>query len=145
MDPEQVRSLLKKWAIIASFFVVALLFFVLRWRAMLMAYVLIVGITSVAAVLIQSGRGGGLAASLGGVGGDSLFGARSATPIAKATYVMLALFIVLCLLIAKLGFMEPPPGAALAAPPMGQPVQAPAAPVPGAPVSEAPLPGDADD
>jgi protein translocase SecG subunit len=114
MDPEEFRKQVKKWAIIGSFFALALLFYALGWRGWLTAYVLIIGLLSVAAVLIQSGRGGGLAASLGGMGGDSLFGARSATPIARATYVMLGLFIFNCMLIAKLpvarseGLMAPP-------------------------------------
>jgi protein translocase SecG subunit len=57
----------------------------------------------VLAILIQSGRGGGLAASLGGVGGESLLGARSATPIARGTYVLLGLFLFICMLLANLG------------------------------------------
>ncbi len=107
MDPEEFRKQLKKWGIIASFFALALLFFALEWRAMLMAYVLVVGVLAIAAVLIQSGRGGGLAASLGGAGGDSMLGARSATPIARATYVMLGLFIFICMLMSILGPRRP--------------------------------------
>ncbi len=103
MDPEEVRAQLKKWLIIAAFFALALVFYALKWRGALVAYVMVVGLLAVLAILIQSGRGGGLAASLGGLGGDSLLGARSATPIAKATYVMLGLFLVICILAARLG------------------------------------------
>jgi protein translocase SecG subunit len=103
MEPEELRKLLKKAAVIAAFFALALVFYALRWRGALVVYVLVVGILSVLAILIQSGRGGGLAASLGGLGGDSLLGTHSATPIAKATYVMLGLFVFVCMLAARLG------------------------------------------
>ncbi len=94
---------MRKWLIIAAFFAPAFVFYALKWRGALVAYVMVVGLLAVLAILIQSGRGGGLAASLGGLGGDSLLGARSATPIAKATYVMLGLFLVICILAARLG------------------------------------------
>ncbi len=103
MDPEEVRAKLKKLATIGAFFALAVLFYALGWRTALVAYVATVGALATLAILIQSGRGGGLAASLGGVGGDSLLGARSATPIAKATYVMLGLFLFICMLVARLG------------------------------------------
>ena len=103
MDPEELRANAKKSAIIGSFFALALLFFVLHWRAALVAYVVIVGLLATLAILIQSGKGGGLAASLGGIGADSLLGTHSATPIAKATYVMLGLSIFILILTARLG------------------------------------------
>lgn len=116
MDPEEIRKKLKKVAIVASFFVAALVFYALEWRLMLKVYLMTVAVLSVLVILIQSGRGGGLAASLGGMGGDSLLGARSATPIAKATYVMLGLFIFICVLVARMGPVRAP-GAEPAAPP----------------------------
>lgn len=103
MEPEDLRKLLKKIAVVAAFFALALVFYALKWRGALVVYVLLVGVLSVLAILIQSGRGGGLAASLGGLGGDSLLGTHSATPIAKATYVMLGLFVFICMLTARLG------------------------------------------
>jgi len=63
----------------------------------------LVGIAAVLAILLQSGKGGGLSTSLGGMGGDSLLGTHSATPIAKATYVMLGLILFICLLVARMG------------------------------------------
>ena len=150
MDPEEFRRQLKKWAVVGSFFALALLFYFLQWRRWLVAYVLIVGALSVVAILIQSGRGGGLAASLGGLGGDSLFGARSATPIARATYVMLALFIVICMLIARLPTLQPqplvgpPPIPRPAPPPVAQPAAPPAA-TPEQPPLAAPKPPEPSD
>ena len=102
MDPEELRANVKKMAIIGSFFALAVLFFALRWRSALVVYVVAVGILATLAILIQSGKGGGLAASLGGVGADSLLGTHSATPIAKATYVMLALCIFILVLVARM-------------------------------------------
>jgi len=107
MDPEVIRKKIKKWTIIGAFFVVAILFYVADLRALLHTYIISVAVLSILAVLIQSGKGGGLAASFGGVGGDSLLGARAATPIAKATYVMLALFLLGCTLLAKMQSPEP--------------------------------------
>jgi len=102
MEPEELRKYLKMGAIIAAFFAPPVAFYVLGWGWALVLYAVLVGIVSVLAVLIQSGRGGGLATTLGGLGGDSLLGTHSATPIAKATYVMLALFLFTCMLRATL-------------------------------------------
>jgi preprotein translocase subunit SecG len=54
-------------------------------------------------VLLQSGRGGGLAGALGGIGGaESALGVRAASQIEKATGVLAAIFLVLAL---ALGFL----------------------------------------
>jgi len=103
MAPEEIRKLAKKWAVIAAFFLLAVLLRFLNWGGLLKLYVFLVALLSIGLILLQSGRGGGLAASFGGAGGDSLLGARSATPIAKATYVLLALFIFVSSLIAEMG------------------------------------------
>ena len=102
MDPDQVKKLLKRGAIVGGFFLLAVLFYGLGWTGVLWAYALLVSAMMVLAILLQSGRGGGLA-SLGGLGGDSLFGTRSSTPIAKATYVLGALLLFLCMLISRAG------------------------------------------
>jgi len=108
MEPEELRALVKRIVIIALFFAVALMFYLFGragnpvWRKVLVAYAIVLGVLMVLAILLQSGRGGGLA-SLGGLGGDALLGTRSATPIAKATYVMGALFLFILMLVARLG------------------------------------------
>lgn len=125
MDPEELRANVKKAAIIGSFFALALVFYALQWRGALVAYVIVVGLLATLAILIQSGKGGGLAASLGGVGADSLLGTHSATPIAKATYVMLGLCIAILVLLARLGPSEGNAdelGPVDAAPPMELPI-----------------------
>lgn len=106
MDPEEFRSKVKTGLVIGAFFGVALLFYLMEWRGLLTVYLFLLAAVAVLAILIQSGRGGGLAASLGGIGGDSLLGVRSASPIAKATYVMLALFLFIGVLRARLGPAE---------------------------------------
>ncbi len=110
MDPEQIRKLIRKVGIISSFFVIALVLYFLGadggaavWRSLLLIYALLVTAVMVLAVLVQSGRGGGLA-GMGGAGGESLLGARAATPIAKATYVLGALLLFICILLARMGY-----------------------------------------
>ncbi len=108
MDPEDVRKLIKRVCIIGSFFVIAFVFYFLGrdgsgfWRGLLVVYALFVTLIMVLAVLLQSGRGGGLA-GMGGAGGESVLGARAATPIAKATYVLGTLLLFICMLAARLG------------------------------------------
>lgn len=105
MDSDEQKRLIKRIAIIAGLFVGAFVLYSFRLRSLLIAYALVVAVLTVLAILLQSGRGGGLA-SIGGLGGDSLFGARSSTPIAKATYVMAALLLFSCMLIARMGPVE---------------------------------------
>ncbi len=113
MDPEELRGNVKKGLIIAVFFGLALLFYALRWQTVLVAYLIVVAVVSMLAVLIQSGRGGGLASSLGGLGADSLLGVRSASPVAKATYVLLALFMFIAMLNARMSMMSEEAGGLL--------------------------------
>lgn len=52
-------------------------------------------------VLLQAGKGGGLAAAFGGGGGiDSAFGAKVGGPLRKATAVFAILFMVLAIVLA---------------------------------------------
>ena len=149
MQPEELRKQLKKGAFVGVFFAAALLFYVLGWTGALVAYALAVSVLAVLAILLQSGRGGGLATSLGGLGGDSLLGTHSATPIAKATGVMLALILFICILHARLGAsgageasllpQEPPlefPMADVGGPEAGAPAGVPAAEAPALPAAE---------
>jgi len=58
----------------------------------------------VIAVLLQSGRGGGLAGALGGISGaDSALGVRAASQIEKATGLMAVIFLACAL---ALGFIS---------------------------------------
>ena len=57
-------------------------------------------------VLVQRGRGGGLAGALGGMGGSSAFGAKAGDVFTKITIVAAAVWIFLCIAAAKLGPSE---------------------------------------
>jgi len=59
-------------------------------------------------VLLQSGKGGGLAAAFGGGGGvDSAFGAKVGGPLRKATALFATLFMVLAIVLAIMMSMRP--------------------------------------
>jgi len=62
-------------------------------------------------VLVQRGRGGGLAGALGGMGGSSAFGAKSGDVFTKITVVSAAFWILLCIAAAK--FAAPTGGSRL--------------------------------
>ncbi len=105
MDADQIQKLLKRVAIAGAFFLVAFLFYMLSWRSVLVGYGIVVTVVMILAILLQSGRGGGLA-SMGGMGDSNMLGARAATPIAKATYIMGGLFLFICMLVARLGNLK---------------------------------------
>ena len=48
-------------------------------------------------VLVQRGRGGGLAGALGGMGGQSAFGTKAGDTFTKVTIAVASIWIVLCL------------------------------------------------
>ena len=94
----------------------------------------------IALVLIQRGRGGGLAGALGGMGGQSAFGTKAGDVFTRITVVAAACWILLCILaINVLGRREslfsPALGGAA-----GQAV--PARTGAAAPAEQAPAPGD---
>ncbi len=62
---------------------------------------IIVCICLVAAILMQSGRGGGLSESLGGVF-QSVFGPKTTNVLVKATVTLATLFILLTLILGKM-------------------------------------------
>ncbi|MFC1698513.1 preprotein translocase subunit SecG [Candidatus Omnitrophota bacterium] len=51
----------------------------------------------IAAILLQSGRGGGLAEMLGGATSQTIFGTRASTFLTRATTVAASLFLVTCI------------------------------------------------
>ena len=53
-------------------------------------------------VLVQRGRGGGLAGAFGGMGGSSAFGAKAGDVFTRITIVAAAIWIVLCMIAANL-------------------------------------------
>ena len=67
-----------------------------------MVLFLLCAVILVLLVLIQRGRGGGLAGAFGGPGGHSAFGTKTADVFIKATAVLGAIFVVLAILTAWL-------------------------------------------
>jgi preprotein translocase subunit SecG len=63
--------------------------------------VLGVGLLLMLLVLIQRGKGGGLAGAFGGVGGSSPFGSRAADAFVKVTLYMAAVWILLIMIHVK--------------------------------------------
>lgn len=76
---------------------------VMVYTISLIVYVF-VSVSLILVVLLQASRGGGLAASLGGMSsfGSSLFGGRASDFLTKTTAVLAVLFVVLCLLLNAL-------------------------------------------
>lgn len=67
------------------------------------------GILLIIAILLQSGRGGGLAGALGGIGSpDSALGVRAASQIEKATGVMIAIMFACAITLAFLTIGKSP-------------------------------------
>lgn len=62
----------------------------------------IVGIFLILLVLIQRGRGGGLAGAFGGMGGQSAFGTKAGDLFTRVTIVTATIWILLCLASVKL-------------------------------------------
>jgi preprotein translocase subunit SecG len=119
-----------------------------------MVLFLLCAVILVLLVLIQRGRGGGLAGAFGGPGGHSAFGTKTADVFIKATAVLGAIFFILAVVTALVmryqqsalwSAEEPAPAEAPAEPgtgpgetPAAPPAETPAAPAetPAAPASE---------
>jgi len=82
---------------------------------------LLTAVVLILLILIQKGRGGGLAGAFGGPGGHSAFGTKTADIFIKATAVLGAIFFLLS--IATAWVMRPEEGEA---PPEPAPVKEPA-------------------
>jgi preprotein translocase subunit SecG len=94
-------------------------------------------------VLLQKGRGGGVAAAFGGSGASSLLGTKTGAFLTWVPICLVALFLVLAVLMGK--FMRPTGVATPTLGTVGAPTQAPAAgseqaaPVQGQPDAAAPV------
>jgi preprotein translocase subunit SecG len=113
-------------------------------KGLLLVMLLVTAVFLIVLVLIQRGKGGGLAGAFGGMGGQSAFGTKAGDLFTKITIGVASVWIVLCLIAVKLfsvggdtgplnpglgGGGEKPAASAPAAPGKGQASdQAPAAP-----------------
>ena len=68
----------------------------------LMLLLTLTGVFLILLVLIQRGRGGGLAGAFGGAGGQSAFGAKSGDVFTRVTIGAAAVWIILCLVSVKI-------------------------------------------
>src|SRR6266480_2274313 len=65
------------------------------------ALVLIVGIFLILLILIQKGRGGGLASAFGGAGGNTAFGSKTGDVLTWTTSVVFGVFLLLAVALNK--------------------------------------------
>jgi preprotein translocase subunit SecG len=69
---------------------------------LLMIAMFLAAIFLIVLVLVQRGRGGGLAGALGGMGGQSAFGTKAGDVFTKITIGVAAAWILMCVLAVKL-------------------------------------------
>ena len=68
---------------------------------LLNAVIVAIGLLLVLIVLIQRGKGGGLAGAFGGVGGSSPFGSRAADAFVKITLYLAAVWVLVIMIHVK--------------------------------------------
>ena len=64
--------------------------------------ILLVGLFLILLILIQRGKGGGLAGAFGGAGGSSAFGSRAGDTFTRITITVAAVWVLLIMLMVKL-------------------------------------------
>ena len=82
-------------AVLAVWFVLSFLFNLARWMAL--PLLSLTALFLIVLVLIQRGKGGGLAGAFGGMGGQSAFGTKAGDLFTRVTIVMALFWIVLCM------------------------------------------------
>jgi preprotein translocase subunit SecG len=70
------------------------------------ALIIVIGVFMILLVLIQRGKGGGLAGAFGGVGGSSAFGSRAGDTFTRVTIITAAVWILLIMILSKA--IQPP-------------------------------------
>ena len=79
-----------------------LIFAEVPWFSTLLNWlVLLVGILLIFLVLIQRGKGGGLAGAFGGAGGSSAFGSRAGDLFTRVTLILAAVWVLLIMVHIK--------------------------------------------
>ncbi len=71
------------------------------WSTILNMLVIVAGLLLIFLVLIQRGKGGGLAGAFGGAGGSSAFGSRAGDIFTRVTIVLAAIWILLIMIHVK--------------------------------------------
>jgi preprotein translocase subunit SecG len=68
----------------------------------LMVLMLVTSLFLIVLVLIQRGKGGGLAGAFGGMGGQSAFGTKAGDTFTRITIGVVAFWIILCIVAVKI-------------------------------------------
>lgn len=76
------------------------------WMFLFNGVILLLGIFLILIVLIQRGRGGGLAGMLGGAGGSSPFGSRAGDTFTRITLIVATCWIILNMI--QITLLQPP-------------------------------------
>jgi preprotein translocase subunit SecG len=71
------------------------------FKALLLVSMFVVALFLILLILVQRGKGGGLAGAFGGMGGQSAFGTKAGDLFTKITIVVATVWIVLCILGVK--------------------------------------------
>lgn len=71
------------------------------WSILLNVVILILSVLLMFIVLIQRGKGGGLAGAFGGVGGSSPFGSRAGDAFTKITLYLAAVWVLVIMIHVK--------------------------------------------
>ncbi|MGR3218196.1 MAG: preprotein translocase subunit SecG [Candidatus Anammoxibacter sp.] len=93
-----------KWAIaIVVVFGLLTTFFILEWITVLKISLIIIAIAMIGNILLQSGRGGGLAA-IGGLTDQSMMGTQTGVFLQSVTFFLGAVFFVTVIFVSKASF-----------------------------------------
>ncbi len=71
------------------------------WDPILNIVLLVAGVILIGLILIQKGKGGGLAGAFGGAGGSSAFGSRAGDTFTRITIWCAAIWLLLIMIIIK--------------------------------------------
>ena len=83
--------------------------FILRWVAVPLFVICCLALILI--ILIQKGRGGGLSAAFGGGGGGGLLGSKTGDFLTWVTIVLVGVFLILAIVLAKYYRPAPPTSA----------------------------------
>ncbi|NLS91795.1 MAG: preprotein translocase subunit SecG [Planctomycetaceae bacterium] len=68
------------------------------WETLIMVSLLLTAVILILLVLVQRGKGGGLAGALGGMGGQSAFGTKAGDTFTRITIGLATFWILLCMI-----------------------------------------------
>jgi preprotein translocase subunit SecG len=72
------------------------------WPGLINILLLITSVFLILVILIQRGKGGGLAGAFGGTGGSSAFGSRAGDAFTRFTIIVAAVWVLLIMVLVKI-------------------------------------------